>query len=84
MTTIVAEIYDALKAAGVPDEQAKAAAGAVVGSDTQSGLATKGDLSELEARLKADMSQLEARLIKWNVGTIIAMTAVFAGIVKLL
>jgi hypothetical protein len=84
MSTIVAELYDALKTAGVPDDQAKAAAGAIVGRSTQSGLATKSDLSQLESLLKADMSELEARLIKWNVGMIINMTSVFAGILKLL
>jgi len=54
MSTIAAELYDALKTAGVPDDQAKAAAGAVVGRNTQSGLVTKGDLSQLESCLKAD------------------------------
>jgi hypothetical protein len=71
MSTIVAELYDALRTAGVPDDKAMAAA--VVGADGKSELATKADLSELEARL-----------IKWNVGATIAMTAVFAAIVKLL
>jgi hypothetical protein len=71
MSAIVAELYDALRTAGVPDDKAMAAA--VVGADGKSELATKADLSELEARL-----------IKWNVGATIAMTAVFAAIVKLL
>jgi hypothetical protein len=73
MSTVVAELYDALRTAGVPDDKAMAAAAAVVGADGKSELATKADLSELEARL-----------IKWNVGATIAMTAVFAAIVKLL
>lgn len=30
------------------------------------------------------MSELKSELIKWNVATIIAMSAVFAAIVKLL
>ena len=33
---------------------------------------------------RADLSKLEADLIKWDVGAIIATTAVFAAIVKLL
>lgn len=73
MSVIVAELYDALRAAGVSDEQAKAAAGAVIAAESRQDLATK-----------ADLAQLESRVIRWNVGTIIAMTAVFAAIVKLL
>jgi hypothetical protein len=58
---------------GVDDDMAKAAAGAVIATEAEPRLATKTDLA-----------QLESRLIRWNVGTIIAMTAVFAAIVKLL
>jgi hypothetical protein len=73
VSTIVVELYEAFRAAGVDDAKAKAAAGAVVDSAARADLATK-----------ADLAQLESRLIRWNVGTIIAMTAVFAAIVKLL
>jgi type II secretory pathway component PulK len=99
MSTIVAELYDALRTAGVPDDKARAAAAAVIGADTQNGFATKADLGavrneiaalrgeigEVRATMatKAELFQLEARLIRWNVGTIIAMTAVFAAVVKL-
>ena len=41
-----------------------------------------GGKSDLATRV--DLAKLEADLIKWNVGAIIAMTAVFAAIVKLL
>jgi hypothetical protein len=75
LSTIVVELYEAFRAAGVDDAKAKAAAGAVVGG--REDLVTKSDLT-------AGLAQLESRLIKWNVGTIIAMTAVFAAIVKLL
>ena len=80
MSIVVAELYDALRAAGVDDDKARAAAAAVVGAETREGLATKTDVSEL----RRDMAELEARLIRWAVGTLIAMTAVFAAIVKLL
>jgi hypothetical protein len=82
MSTIVAELCDALRAAGVPDDKAMAAAAAVFGTETREALATKADLNELRIELRAAMAQLEATLIRWNVGTIIAMTAVFAAIVK--
>jgi hypothetical protein len=81
MSTIVIELYDALRAAGVSDEQAKAAAGAVIGGE---GLATRTDLAVVKADLVAMMAGMETRIVRWNAGTIIAMTAVFAAIVKLL
>jgi hypothetical protein len=71
MSTIVVELYDALNAAGVRDDQARAAAAAIIATEAREGLATK-----------ADLAPLEPRLIRWNVGTIIAMTAVFAAIVE--
>jgi hypothetical protein len=122
MSTIVAELYDALRTAGVPEDQARAAAAAVIGVSTQNGYATKADLAairgeitELRAQVmgkiaelrmevrgeirrltgeieqmravmatKAELAALEARLVRWNVATIIAMSAVTAAIVKLL
>ena len=52
MTTMIAEVYDAFKAAGVPDDAAKAAAKAVLPAEQA---ATKDDLrvaiAELETRL---------------------------------
>jgi hypothetical protein len=77
LSTIILELYEAFRAAGVDDAKAKAAAGAVVGGE---GLATKADVSDL----CREIADAKAELIRWNVGTIIAMTAVFAAIVKLL
>jgi hypothetical protein len=52
MTTMIAEVYDAFKAAGVPDDAAKAVAKAVLPAEQA---ATKDDLrvaiAELETRL---------------------------------
>lgn len=72
MSTMVAELYDALRKAGVDEQLAKDAARAVLAADARTDLATKADLSEL----KAD-------LIKWNVGAMAIMTAIFAAIVRL-
>jgi hypothetical protein len=80
VTTIVMEIYEALKAAGIDDEVAKAAAKAVIGMQEKEHLATKLDIQQL----RTDMADLKVELIKWNVGTLIAMTGIFAAIVKLL
>lgn len=64
MARMIAEVYDALKSAGAPEEQARAAATAVAGqwdSDTQVG--TRMD--RLEGRmdgLDARMDRLEGRM----------------------
>jgi hypothetical protein len=78
MSTIVAEPYDVLCEAGVSDDKARAAAGAVLTASDQ--FATRIELANFAT--KADLANLKAELIMWNVGTIIAMTAVFAAIVK--
>ena len=75
MTTAVKELYEALRQAGVEDQQALTAASAVVGTD-MADLVTKQEL-------RADLAELKADLIKWNVGTLLAVTGIFAAIVKL-
>ncbi len=70
MTTMVVELYEALRSEGVDDEQAKRASKAVLDTEI---LATKTDL----ANLRAD-------IIKWNTGTLLAATGLFALIVKLI
>lgn len=76
MTVIVTEIYDALKKAGVDEDLARAAAKAVIGAEEKEQLVTKADL-------RAELAELQAELIKWNVGAMMALTAIFAAIVKL-
>jgi hypothetical protein len=73
MSILVAELYDALRKAGVDDDLARAAAMAVIGVEQRTDLATKADLADLKAEL-----------VKWNVGTLVAMTGLFAAITKLL
>ena len=73
MAVMVSELYEALRAAGVEEGAAKAAAKAVLAADARTDLATKADLAEL----KAD-------LIKWNVGTLVALTAIYGGLVAML
>lgn len=70
---MVSELYEALRAAGVDESAAKAAARAVLSADARTDLATKADLAELKAEI-----------IKWNVGTLIAMTAIYGGLVAAL
>ena len=63
MSMMVSEVYDALVAAGAPEDKARAAAIAV--SEEQ--LATKRDMSEIKAELK---------IVKWMLGVVIVVTVV--------
>ena len=74
MTTMVTEIYDALRSVGVDSNKAKSAAESVVAK--QDDIATKQYIALSLAELKAD-------LMKWTVGIMLAMTGMFAAIVKL-
>jgi hypothetical protein len=65
-----------LKKAGVDEETARKAAGI---EDKQQ-LATRLDVETL----RREMAEIKTDLIKWNVGTLIAMTGLFTAIVKLL
>jgi len=88
---MVSELFNALTAAGVEKDVAQKAAESVFSIENADKFATKADLTRLEflmtqkfSDVDTKLSQLEARLIKWNVGAIIAMTAVFASIIKFL
>ena len=74
MTTMIAEVYDAFRAAGVPDDTAKAAAKAVLPAEQA---ATKTDLIELKIELIRTM-WLQAGII------IGALSLVFGGIATLI
>ena len=75
MSVMVSELYDALRKIGVEETAAREAARAVL--DIRTDLVTKADL-------RAEMAELKAELIKWNVGTLIAMTAIYGGLVAAL
>ena len=62
MSGITIELYDALKSAGVSEEQARKAAEAVSGSR--------------EASTKSDLVSLEVRLIKWMIAILGAQTVI--------
>lgn len=80
MSSAVLELYDALKKLGLDEQSARAAAQAVVGRHEEPQLATKADISDL----RREMSDLKAELIKWNVGTLVALAALVSTIVTLL
>ncbi len=101
MSTMVAELYDALRKAGVDEQLAQRAARAVLGADARMDLATKTDLFVLRTELKTEfagfraevagdlsemkgeISEMKVELIKWNVGAMAVLTAIFAAIVRL-
>ena len=87
MGFMVTELYEALRHAGVNEQLAKDAACAVLPADTRTDLATKADLTELRLGTKNDLrvaiAELRAELIKWNVGAMAVLTAIFAAIVRL-
>ena len=62
MTTMISEVYDAFRSAGVPEEKARKAAEAL----SSDALATKGDIVRLEKELA---------VLKWMVGLVIAGVA---------
>jgi hypothetical protein len=77
MTTMITEVYDAFRAAGTPEAEAKAAAQAVLAVEqaaTKSDL--KGEIAELETRLVRAM-RVQASVI------IGALSFVFGGIATL-
>jgi hypothetical protein len=77
MTAINQELYEALIAAGSPDDLAKRAAASVLSRDDLNQLSTKTDIAEL----KADLIKWMAGLI---IGSVVAMTGIFAALVRLM
>ncbi|GGD98181.1 hypothetical protein GCM10010985_61160 [Caballeronia grimmiae] len=84
MTAIVFDTLayaEKLEAAGFTAEQAKGQAHALREIiDNQ--IATKQDIASLDASITAKLADAKAELIKWVVGTMFAMTALFVGVVK--
>lgn|SRR5262245_26479508 len=60
MSIAVSEVYEAFKAAGVPDDKAMAAARAVIPGEQLALLATKSDIAEFRATTKSDLAEVRA------------------------
>jgi hypothetical protein len=71
MTTMIAELYDALLAAGSPEDKARKAAEAMAGFDVyeQRFVRVESDIAEL----KRDVAQLkrDSFLLKWMIGFVL-------------
>lgn len=84
MTTTVIELYEALRAANVDEAQARAAAAHVIGREEASQFATKADITELRLEMRALLADTKADIIKWNVGTMLTLTAAWIAIATVL
>jgi hypothetical protein len=74
--------FEKLKAAGVPEAQAKVQTEALR-EVIEDRLATKGDLLDLERRINSKMKELEYRLVIRLGGMMAASIAIVAALVKL-
>ncbi len=74
MATMISEVYDAFRSAGVPEDKARAAAEAL--SEDQ--LATKADIAKLEQVTRGEISRLEKEIvvIKWMLGLVIVAVVI--------
>ena len=77
MTTMIAEVYDALIEAGASQEKARKAAEAIVASET-----VKREISSLhrEMATKTDLRDVELRLIRWVIGVGVAPVLALGGL----
>ena len=75
--------FEKLKAAGVPEAQAKAQI-EVIREVVEDKLATKQDLRELETRLEIRLADLKNDLLRWVIGAIIGQGAFIVAVMALL
>lgn len=87
------EIYEALIAVNVPADKAKAAAESVKReidgrySLHAAQLATRGDVAEVKTSVESvrrEVAEAKAEMVKWFVGTIIAVGGITAALLKLM
>lgn len=81
------KFHDELKAADVPDKQARAQAEAMrsafaaYDASKMKELATKGELREVELRLENKMENSKQEILKWVIGTFITQTALIIAVI---
>ena len=76
------KFVETLKKAGVSDEQARAQADALR-EVLHTEVATKQDLENMELKIYAHMEKSTTDIIKWNTGTLLVATGLFAAISKI-
>lgn len=76
------KFYDELKAADVPEKQARAQAEAMrnafaaYDASRMKELATKGDIQSV----RLEMKEMELRLVKWMIGIVLTQTAALIAV----
>lgn len=81
------KFYDDLKAADVPEKQARAQAEAMrsafaaYDASRMKELATRGDLQAVRHELGNEIRASELRILKWVVGTMITQTALIIAVI---
>ena len=83
------EIFEALTAANVPADKARAAAASVKKEIDEryslhaTQLATRGDLADLKTSMRSDIADFKVDVMKWTIGSIFGAVALFAAITKI-
>ncbi|MFZ4539330.1 hypothetical protein [Propionivibrio sp.] len=70
MTTMISEVFEAFRAAGVPEDKARKAAEAL----SSESVATKSDINRIEKELLAINGKIT--LIQWMLGVVVAATVI--------
>lgn len=73
------ELYEALVSANVSPEKAKAVT-AAFRREGDTNLASKADLRVLAAELRTEMQALRIELIRWQIGTSVALITALIGL----
>ncbi len=90
MSTMITELYEALKEAGVSEEKSKAASQAIADYEER---ISKANISmrELDKKMEVGFANMETRisesymsLVKWFAGMMIAQAGVIVALIKLL
>ncbi|MBT4837581.1 MAG: DUF1640 domain-containing protein [Methylococcales bacterium] len=71
-----------LKAAGVNDKQAEVQAEALA-EIVDERLATKQDLKELELNLKREIASMKLDIVRWFIGSLMALLGIMFAMIKL-
>jgi hypothetical protein len=85
-TPTMLELYEILTKSGFSPDVARRATEIIVTQDEKAQLATKEDIADLKlafSQLKADIAERLNDQMKWQMGLMVAMTAIFSAIVKL-
>lgn len=91
MTIAVSELFDALIEAGVDAVAARAAAEHVLGREEAGAFAhasdivalrgdVKAEMATLRGELRTEMAEMKTEIIRWNVGTMLTLTAAWVAI----